>query len=363
MCIYYKHLVIIVIVHLVKGCISICDDGVFRNIYGAGTYDDKEATYLYDGCVANSHIQRFILLSKIPKVMKGTFRNLPLLREIVFNDVNVQVIEPGFSVVTPKLRIFKAERNQIRVIQNGVFNTLNLSTIDISSNIIARIDDGAFHGMNLEYLCLSNNKLTTINSTWFHNTTITALAITHNQIFSLSTNTFDGLLELLTLKLDFNQIHNIEADTFSRQCCLRNLYLPGNSLGSVNFTITNKLELVDVSLNMIYSIVLQDNTSLKKMSIYPNPWACKCLRKFWKQLHKKDISLEETHSLKVPWKEEYSVCSAFDVECNMENLIVKNFMHINYYKTTNYTNFGKYVYNKEDDFVDLGDYTLWFTLS
>lgn len=328
--------------------------------FNAVRYNNTERTYLYNDTFENNDdIERLTLLTTTYKIARGTFRNLTDLREIELNDAGIHIIEPGFSEFTPKLKRFNAQRNHIQIIEKNVFNTHNLTVIDISSNKIFHIDDEAFSSMNLTYLCLSDNNLKTINSTWFNDTEIIALAITHNEIVSLTSNTFDGIVKLITLKLDFNKIHYIEENTFSKQCCLIKLYLPGNFLTNVKF-ITDTMEKLDVSLNMINSIILQNATALRRIYIYPNPWACKCLRKFWKQVYENYIYIGETYSLKVPWKDEYPVCVAFDIQCNTDNLIVGNFMHASYYNIVKYTDFGKYIYSKQDDFADMGDYIFWF---
>lgn len=352
----------LVILCLVNRCSSQCGS-TFKNAWASGKYNGLSKDYIYNGCINNSYIEGFFLSTHTAKILKHTFYNLPNLFEIGFNDAAVRVIQPRFSEYTPHLKIFKAERDHIEIIEKDVFNTLNLEIIDLNSNRIHHIDDGAFGKMNLTYLCLSNNDLTKINSSWFQNTTIVALALVHNRISSLHANTFDGITELVTLKLDFNKIYYIHYDAFSKQCCLVHLYLSGNSLTSLHFQVTSTLKYVDASFNMITSTSLENPTALETISIYPNPWSCQCLLRFLKEIGKRNIEITQTDSLKVAWKDEFPICLAYFAECDGQNLLVRNLLFLKYFQLIDYNALGKFVYKRGDDFVDYGNGTMiWYNV-
>lgn len=190
-----------------------------------------------------------------------------------------------------------------------------------------------------------------------------AFALTHNQITSLHADSFSGISEMVTLKLDFNRLHHIDYDTFSKQCCLVKLYLSGNSLFSVGFQISNKLVEVDVSFNLISSISLENRTSLRGVAIYPNPWACKCLLRFWKETEKQGIEILKSYSLRTPLKEEHPLCIVADyTTCAANSVIAVNTLYKEYFNTINYNNLGKFVYRRDDDFVDNGSTIIWYQL-
>ncbi|GJQ77313.1 hypothetical protein Trydic_g20732 [Trypoxylus dichotomus] len=326
--------------NLVKHC-SACGN-TFTSAFAEIIYDGVYTSGRYDGCVNDHRIERFILHTPTKQILKGTFLNLHKLFEIGFNDCGVSVIEPGFAENLTTIRIFKAERDYLQVIEHNVFNTLPLELIDVSANRISYIEDYAFEGMDLKYLCLSGNKLSSINSTWFRNTKILALAITHNEIRSLDDDTFSGLIELVTLKLNFNKIISISPNAFLNiKCCLTKVYLPGNSIVYLDFKTPNELVEMDVGFNQISSIPLEDTTTLRKISIHPNPWSCGCLTQFKKECEKKNIEIKDTYALKEPTTGVNPICVALNITCTNIRVDAQKLRDI-YFSLIDYNAFGNY---------------------
>lgn len=293
-------------------------------------------------CFHNNSIQVFHLLSPTKNIRKDTFLNLNSLYRIQFNDVNLYAIEPEFAKYTPKLATFYANRNQIEIINNNVFNNLPLRWIRLDSNRIFHVADGAFRDMKLIQLTLNDNKLTNINATWFLNTTIVELELAYNQITSLHVDNFSGITGVARLNLQFNKIHYIAYDTFSNQLVLKNLDLSGNSLLYIGFKISNRLNFVDVGFNLISWISLQNKTALTGFSIYPNPWECKCLRQFLRKSEELNIKI-----CNMPLQTDTPACVVVEGStCN--NSIISDTVHRKYFQAVNYNTIGKFVYRQEN---------------
>ncbi|KAK9746171.1 Leucine rich repeat [Popillia japonica] len=272
---------------------------------------------------------------------------MTVLSVIALDESDVYVIKPGFAENVTKLTTFRADRNQIEVIDNNVFNTLPLQRIRLNSNRIFYIADGAFHRMNLKYLRLNDNKLTRINSTWFNGTAIKRLSLSHNQIRSLHTNTFSGLTDMEMLFLEFNKIHYMDYDTFTTQCQLMKLYLAGNSLTNLEFQIANRLGFVDVSFNLISAILLGNETTLSSVSIHPNPWACKCLKRFLNESIALNIKIRESDFLRISNDRGAPSCSNVETECDIDT-IRANALQREYFKSNDYNNLGILEYRERD---------------
>lgn len=351
-----KFLIMVVTISFFKECDSLCGNS-FSSARALIFINGIEENYLANTCVKNLTIEKFQLLSTSDNtkiiIYPGTFVNLFHLHTIEMNNCGIKKVESRFLENTPNINIIKIEQNNLESIGRYTFDEIRLEELDVSTNSIRQIANGAFRNAIFEYLCLSNNKLTYIDPGWFQNTTITALSMTYNFVTILEENTFSGIKGVKSLMLSYNKIHSIHKKTFSSVQTLEIVYLPGNMLNTVNFEIKNNLKNIDVSFNRINYLLLDDNVLLWIMSIYPNPFECSCLRKFWKFTSKKQIQLWDTKSLKYRWKDEYPLCIAKYTVCHPETQIFDD-VEADYFRKIDYNRLGRPIYVKEHDFIDLG---------
>lgn len=345
-------LTLLVSLSIIKQCSCLCGDS-FSQASAAITIAGLNRNYIAEKCVRNEPIETFKLLSVTEVIKPGTFSNLFRLTSIEMNNVGITKVEPGFLENTPDLKIIKLVQNKLQHIGKYTFDQIILNTLELSSNQITDISDNAFENSSIKFLSLSDNQLGEIYYKWFVNTELTALSITHNLVTRLDAYTFSGIKGLKTINLNYNKIQSINPRTFSSINSLETLYLSGNMLLNANFEIRNKLRNVDLSFNKISYLPMDDFTPLWIMSIYPNPFECVCLRRFWKFISRKGIKLWETKSLRRPWKDEYPLCVAKYDNCDPN---VQSYAdHADeYFRLVNYDDLGKHNYRKEDEFIDLG---------
>ncbi|KAK9746170.1 BspA type Leucine rich repeat region (6 copies) [Popillia japonica] len=342
-----KHIIVLVILCSVNFSSCACPK-TFRNAMVTITDENGYQNEIrINDCLHNSSIRTFSLLSRTKKILKDTFYNLTNLERIEVRDVGLYVIEPKFAENIPNVAIFDAYKNQIEIIENNVFNNFKSWKILLDSNRIFYVEDGAFHGMHMTYLNLNDNQLSAINSSWFYHTQIYDLALAYNKITSLDALTFSGIFGVEILWLQFNKINYIAHDTFSIHLDLKRLYLSGNSLLYLDFNSPKSLQYLDVSFNLISSILFENTTELVGVSIYPNPLICKCLLRFWKKIGKLNIEIRESLFLKTPLEEEYPMCIAANyITCGEDSAIADNALYKEYFKLVNYCNLWDFSYRR-----------------
>lgn len=244
---------------------------------------------------------------------------------------------PRYVFVNQSLRILSISHNFLPAIPFQVFAPMQqLRILDISFNQLVTFLDHFFKfNKHIELLLLNNNKIAKLTSNALADLSdLKRLDLSHNSIKYISKGLFDSLKNLRYLNLAYNPLTNIPTGTFRGLSNLRELNLSGNNLihfsfGLLHFSpelktltlddthleVLHNSELLGISkletlhirnnkqLREIENYVLADTpnlieldisgnaltylpislanlTSLKKLNISDNPWACDC-RMYW----------------------------------------------------------------------------------
>ncbi|GJQ81501.1 hypothetical protein Trydic_g14656 [Trypoxylus dichotomus] len=153
-----------------------------------------------------------------------------------------------------------------------------MNVLNLNNNNIKSIESAAFSNLRTIQLFLSGNRISSVGD-WFNDTIINVLDLSSNSIIFLESNAFQNVENLTTVHLNKNRITFIEAAVFRKQT---RIDLSSNYLDNINFLGETKLEYLDISFNQISSLQLSEETYIEEIIIYPNPWNCQCLRKFWR---------------------------------------------------------------------------------
>lgn len=184
-------------------------------------------------------------LDNIPKELFMAYKNLDTLD---FSNANLERLE-HYDSVRNNVRFFNVSNNRIYKLGGRMLrNMVNLTSLDLSHNIIDRINPSAFEEIpSFKYLNLS-----------------------HNVIKKLDRNFFNQLKSLEVLKLDHNMISEISGDFSNFQTQWKELYLQHNMLISLDPAfISPSVSKLDLSLNSLTEAKLK-NTKLIELLISHN---------------------------------------------------------------------------------------------
>lgn len=304
-------LILIIIVISSRSSDAVCN--TFRNTTITTTINSEEFTKIFDDCNMNPSIEKIIIKSCVETVEEGTFKDLPNLTELTMTGINIKEIQPDFIQNLPKLDFITITNNLFTKIRKGVFSNLKANMIDLENNKVSRIQRAAFENLDADILSLNNNSLRSIENGWFKNSSINNLQICANKITWLGKNTFDGIKNLELLDLLDNGISYIQDGTFS-QLTLSQLDLSENMLTETTFLLNTQIKYVHIGMNLVSHMFLNNSADIKSMTIYPNPWRCECLRKFWVYTNAKSIVLREPPRY-VKWKDEFAICIVLTTDC------------------------------------------------
>lgn len=167
----------------------------------------------------------------------------------------------SFLQYTMRLENLHLSGNQIENIDgNPFFNLGHLETLDLSHNKLTKIDK-LFHfeyqSNKLRKLSLAFNGIEDIPGDAFGELTfLTELDLTNNRITDLTVEPFSNLTNLEILRLDNNNIKNLNGAVNNLQN-LKHLYLRGNKIENIDvesLKIIIHLETFDVSWNQLEQI-------------------------------------------------------------------------------------------------------------
>ncbi|GLV42569.1 uncharacterized protein CBL_03308 [Carabus blaptoides fortunei] len=198
-----------------------------------------------------------VIDSTLEELPETLINGLPLLGfEVTLT--HVKELKRNFFKDIPLVNRTYIKRNKITTIGSDVFCGTNISTLDLSRNIIATIEDGAFACMKkLAELYLSGNRLTTFDAAKVlgDSSSIKILNLDKNLLTTVSP--LPTLSNLRTLSFERNAISRIESRSFIKLPELEELHLPFNKLKSIpNDTLPEHLT---------------------KLAIGENPWTCSYL--------------------------------------------------------------------------------------
>lgn len=182
------------------------------------------------------------------------------------------------------LNDIKIENNQIEeLLDNNLFNNQfkQLQHLSFKSNRIQRISNKLFESLNLTTLNLSINLIQNLETPIFSSLfSLKSLILSFNIIQKLSKESFKGLVNLETLHCDNNMIKEIQPDTFSPLKKLKILNLSQNKINLTHncvqeplFTQLTCLIDLDLSCNIVAKIEsdsFEGLTCLEKLSLSAN---------------------------------------------------------------------------------------------
>ncbi|CAH1115881.1 unnamed protein product [Psylliodes chrysocephalus] len=256
-----------------------------------------------------SHIE--IKKQTISVLYKDSLADLEDLEELVIEFCHVEEIRPEAISNVPMLRKLSFRGNEIRSIEFGVFNNLNISTLDLRSNHISSIHANAFDDMpDLLQIQLANNYIQIWNSEWFKNTPLLVIISMHNnRIEELPANAFKNIKGVekdvnhnFTIHLDFshNKIKHLDPKAFSGLEKIKNLWLDNNLLHEFHEDLLNGIVIDDLRLHdnniKCFDADLDKTLKANTNHIDSNPFDCNCLQliKEWSKKNKHvDVSLAE----------------------------------------------------------------------
>lgn len=181
-------------------------------------------------------IELNLAYNKITKIDRHVFRGL----------YSLQILDLGYNVIESladnsftdlkNLQALTLSNNRLKTVNRFDFSELYvLKLLLLESNQIEVIDERAFENLtHLHDLSLNDNKLQVIPTGMKSLRFLKSLDLGKNQISDITTDAFEGLEELLGLRLVDNLIANISRDTFSALPSLRILNLASNEIRHID---------------------------------------------------------------------------------------------------------------------------------
>ncbi|XP_018579194.1 slit homolog 3 protein-like [Anoplophora glabripennis] len=244
----------------------------------------------------------------IPVLYQDSLADLDELDELVLEHCGVYEIQPGALKNVPMLRRLSLKGNKIEAIKEGVFNNLELSTVDLSLNLITTIHSSAFNDLpSLLNINLADNNIQKWNKNWFKNTPLlTRVSMQNNSIAKLPNYAFKNLagnksfgkLKLtVNIVLSYNKIRTIEPEAFRGLTEVNHLWLDNNQLQEFGDDLLNGVDVKDLRLNNNNIRCLDGNLAriikAESTQLDSNPFDCECLSKIkdWAKKNNKNVQL------------------------------------------------------------------------
>ncbi|VDK27142.1 unnamed protein product [Gongylonema pulchrum] len=182
-----------------------------------------------------------------------------LSNELRLNNNQINNIAPMAFMNVPLLEHLYLRSNRISSIETGpLFQVFKrLEVLDLSDNSFTKIP--SFKELsNLRQIRLDHNNITQIETLAFSsNSKLQFISLEDNQISSISRNSFDSLDELVALNLANNSIKTIERGMLDGMRQLQQLNLRNNSLSvleKLTFTSVPQITTLDLAHNALYKI-------------------------------------------------------------------------------------------------------------
>ena len=188
-------------------------------------------------------------------IQMAAFHDAEMLSELkLSNNLLVELQEGTFSGILegdpfdsmypvayrlPNLKKLQLDNNDISFVADGVFaNMSNLLVLDLTSNNLADINAFTFYGLSgLNYLSLADNVLRRSNASFWHFLrNIREIDMSDNDINFVESESFAELMYLYTLRLDNNQIEEIQSPGLVIPS-VSSLNLSYNSISHVSYDI------------------------------------------------------------------------------------------------------------------------------
>ncbi|KAJ8955045.1 hypothetical protein NQ318_000477 [Aromia moschata] len=238
---------------------------------------------------------------QVLEIQAGALKNVPWLRRFSLKDSDGLISHPDLQ---QKL----GSGNNLERIEEGVFNNLPISTLDLSLNSISNIESGAFDDLpGILNINLADNKIAKWNPNWFKNTPLlTRISMQNNSITKLPNGAFKNLAGdkkfgkvylTINIVLSYNKIKVIEPKAFKGLTKINNLWLDNNRIEVFDEDLLDNIEVSDLRLNGnnihcldgdLGKVIKADMTHLDS-----NPFDCECLSeiKTWAEQNEKNIEI------------------------------------------------------------------------
>ena len=197
--------------------------------------------------------------NKISVLPFNTFSHLKELNFLYLSFNEISDLDNRTFVGLDNLYELNLGYNKLTKISPRTFyNLSSLSILDLSNNFISQIDRSAFAKCSrLETLYLQNNLLSRFSPRTFEMLSLFFLNISFNQIEELENETFAGTNSITIIDLSYNNISRISPGSFYGVSEIEYIYLFNNQLTKIEsgtFAGQNQLYLLDFTNNKINTI-------------------------------------------------------------------------------------------------------------
>lgn len=174
--------------------------------------------------------------------------------ELSFNSISS--ISKNFFSNMKQLQVLHLSHNAVEVLTNRLLTeNTNLEFIDLSFNNISNVAKVVFFLHRVKNLNMQYNKIQNINFTL--PISLHSLDLSFNKISSIKHDTFSGMNELITLKLNDNALEVFPSGLCDTLENLNEINLQRNNISFVTnqtFAFNNKLKVVNLAENNIFGI-------------------------------------------------------------------------------------------------------------
>ncbi|CAH0553809.1 unnamed protein product [Brassicogethes aeneus] len=196
----------------------------------------------------------------LPVIAKDFLSNLDEVVAIELLNDGIEVLMPGCFKELQSLRTISLRQNKIKNIPEGVFDNLNISSLNLRSNAIENFDGKALNNMpNLINIDLENNNIKIWNSDWFYNIPfVSRINFRNNYLEKLPANAFNNIqgnkvyLRVplkRTLQFSYNRLKTIDIGAFNGLSEINNLWLDHNHLQSFNEVLIKNTKIEELRLD------------------------------------------------------------------------------------------------------------------
>ena len=226
---------------------------------------ENRITSLYQGMFScMPKITKIVLTrNRISRLIPNCFKGLPAIQELDMSHNSLDYFDERETWMTPSLKYLKISFNDYRIFNGEMLKGLtHLTTLDVSNNKIGTYASNTFHNVkklrtlllnnedrqflykvfcnlkNLEVLDLSDSRMSINETNQFTNTTsLKRLSMKRNglhsrDLFDARTNSslFSGLVSLIFLNLQGNNLVNLRPCIFNPLKTLRSLDISSNKI-------------------------------------------------------------------------------------------------------------------------------------
>ncbi|KAJ3665536.1 hypothetical protein Zmor_001028 [Zophobas morio] len=228
-----------------------------------------------------------IVNETLPNLCQNFFLIQNELSIVQIINSSVQEIHPGAFNITPTLALIRIVLNPISSIKKNVFNNIKVKEIDLSQNVINNIDTEAFdNNTYLEIVKLNNNQIKEINPNWFYNSPkVYKFSAIYNDIKAIPAEAFKNMDQErpLKLRLSANRITEISPDAFNSHHTIQLLRINGNKITTLpdNIFINRTIQILQVNTNKLQCFPdVMFQTGINTLDFVDNiSFECQCLKK------------------------------------------------------------------------------------